>query len=218
MFIETAIAQRERHKQELRRIILDAARRIFVEEGYESFSMRKLAQRIHYSPGSIYLHFKNKRELFHSLVEESFSKLHEGMVRLKAIEKNSDPVALLRKGLRGYVRFGLSYPNDYRFAFLISPPGEKRPQKVHAPFEALRQLIRVCVKEGYFHPIDVETASQDLWAIAHGVTSLLIQRSSFPWVPKERLIATVIDKSIDSFLAAPAQSRTKRLKRSLRRK
>src|SRR3979411_2655401 len=107
MFRDTAIAQRERHKQELRRIILDAARRIFVEEGDEICPRAQLAQRIHYSPGSIYLHFKNKRELFHSLIEESFSKLHEGMVRLKAIEKNSDPVALLRKGLRGYVRFGL---------------------------------------------------------------------------------------------------------------
>ena len=81
MFTKTAVAQRKKHKQELRKVILAAARHIFVQEGYESFSMRKLASKIRYSPGSIYLHFKNKQQLFESLVEESFSHLHAAMVR-----------------------------------------------------------------------------------------------------------------------------------------
>src|SRR6266404_8243246 len=156
MFIYTAAAQRRRHKQELRKVILQAAREIFADEGYESFSMRKLAQKIQYSPGSIYLHFKNKQALFDALVEESFSALVDGMIKLKRAEIGKDPVEVLRKGLRGYVEFGLRNANDYRIAFLLSPPKQKRPYQVHAPFQALRDLVRLCIKEGRFRPVDAE--------------------------------------------------------------
>ena len=86
MFIQTAVRQRSKHKQDLREVILAAARYIFVQEGYEGFSMRKLARKIRYSPGSIYLHFKNKQQLFDSLVEESFTHLHAAMVKLRNAE------------------------------------------------------------------------------------------------------------------------------------
>jgi AcrR family transcriptional regulator len=210
MFIATAVAQRHKHRQELRTVILNAARRIFVQEGYESFSMRKLAKKIQYSPGSIYLHFKNKQELFNSLVEESFSHLLEAMTELKKAGRREDPVEMLRKGLRGYVEFGLRHSNDYRFAFLLSPPVKQRPYKVHVSYEALREMVRLCVKEKRFRAIDVETASQALWASAHGITSLLIQRPSFPWVQKQKLIAMVIDNSIDNLVARRAPSQLRR--------
>jgi AcrR family transcriptional regulator len=208
MFTETAISQRSKHKQELRKVILGAARNIFVQEGYESFSMRKLANKIRYSPGGIYLHFKNKQQLFDSLVEESFAHLHAAMRKLMSAGQNGDPVEMLRKGLLGYVEFGLRHANDYRFAFLLSPPVEKRPPGVHSSFEALREMVRLCLKEKRFRVIDVETASQALWASAHGITSLLIQRPSFPWAGKEQLIATVIDNSIAGLL--PSAGRTSR--------
>src|SRR5579864_4345987 len=113
----SAIVRRERHKRELRRVILDAAREIFAREGYESFSMRRLAKKIEYSPGSIYLHFKNKEELFETLVEESFERLRQALNRIKNGHAEEDPAAALKKGLRAYVDFGLRNPNDYRFAF-----------------------------------------------------------------------------------------------------
>jgi AcrR family transcriptional regulator len=210
MFTNTALTQRNQHKQALRRLILDAARSIFVEDGYEGFSMRKLATKIRYSPGSIYLRFKNKQQIFETLVEESFSHLHAAMTRLKNTGNNSDPVELLRRGLRGYVEFGLRHPSDYRFTFLLSSPAAKRSHKVHASFEALRDLVRLCLKEKRFRAIDAETASQVLWACAHGITSLLIQRPSFAWAEKERLIATVIDNSIDGLLVSSVRSSRRR--------
>jgi AcrR family transcriptional regulator len=67
--------RRARQKQLLRQQILDAARELLVEEGYDQLSMRKVAERIDYSPTAIYLHFKDKQELVFSLCEESFAKL-----------------------------------------------------------------------------------------------------------------------------------------------
>jgi AcrR family transcriptional regulator len=199
----SAISRRRKHKEELRRVILDAAREIFVREGYESFSMRKLAEKIEYSPGSVYLHFKNKEELFECLVEESFARLLKTLTGLWNGQEWQDPVEGLKKGLRAYVEFGLRNPNDYRFAFMLRPPVEKRPYKVHGAFEALRYMVRRCVEERRFRAVDVETTAQALWASVHGITSLLIQRPAFPWVPKKKLIAQVMSAAIDSLVTAP---------------
>jgi AcrR family transcriptional regulator len=198
-----ANSHRQKHKEELRTVILDAARDIFVREGYESFSMRKLARKIEYSPGSIYLHFKNKQELFDCLVEESFARLLQTLMDLRNETKWQDSVEELKRGLRAYVEFGLRNPNDYRFAFMLWPPVEKRPHKVHAAFDALRHIVRRCVEEKRFRPVDVETTSQSLWSSIHGITSLLIQRPAFPWVSKKKLVAQVISTAIDSLVAAP---------------
>src|ERR1039457_4823411 len=127
----SAISHRQKHKEELRRVILDAARDIFVRQGYESFSMRKLAEKIEYSPGSVYLHFKNKEELFECLVDESFARLLTTLTDLRNGQEQTSPVEELKMGMRAYVEFGLRNPNDYRFAFMLRPPGEKREFKVH---------------------------------------------------------------------------------------
>ncbi len=203
-----AISRRQKHKDELRRAILEAAREIFVVEGYENFSMRKLAEKIEYSPGSVYLHFKNKEELFDCLVEESFARLLKTLKSLQNGRQGEDPVEGLKKGLRAYVEFGLRNPNDYRFAFMLRPPIEKRPYKVHAAFEALRYKVKECVEAGHLRVVDVETTAQALWACAHGITSLLIQRPAFPWMPKKQLIAQVIRSAVDS-LVVPASAPAK---------
>jgi AcrR family transcriptional regulator len=199
----SAISRRQKHKDELRRIILDAARAIFVDQGYENFSMRKLAEKIKYSPGSIYLHFKNKEELFECLAEESFARLLKTLSDLENGQQGDDPVADLRKGMLAYVEFGLRNQSDYRFAFMLTPPIEKRPYKVHGSFDVLRNMVRRCVEENCFRAVDIETTSQALWASIHGITSLLIQRPAFPWTSKKKLIAQVIHTTTDSLTAAP---------------
>jgi AcrR family transcriptional regulator len=199
-----AISRRQKHKDELRRIILDAAREIFVGLGYESFSMRKLAAKIGYSPGSIYLHFKNKEELFQCLVDESFDRLLETLGNLQNSRQHDDPVEELRKGMAAYVDFGLRNPDDYRFAFMLTPPVEKRPYQVHPAFDVLRKMVRRCVEEDRFQPVDIETTSQVLWASIHGITSLLIQRPAFPWTSNKKLITQVIHIATNSLMTIPA--------------
>jgi AcrR family transcriptional regulator len=198
----SAASRRTKHKEELRRVILDAAREIFVGEGYENFSMRKLAEKIEYSPGSVYLHFKSKEELFECLMEESFARLHRILLDLRKGQEQQDPVNELRQGMWAYVEFGLRNPNDYRFAFMVQPPVEKKPYKVHASFDVLRQMVKRCVDENRFGG-DVESTSQVLWASVHGITSLLIQRPAFPWAPKKKLLAHLIGIAIAGLLAGP---------------
>ena len=60
----------ERDREAVKRAILDAARDLFVSEGYENVSIRKIAERIEYSPAAIYSYFPSKDEIFIALAEE----------------------------------------------------------------------------------------------------------------------------------------------------
>ena len=81
--------RKAREKEQLRRQILSAARELFVNEGYENVSMRKIANKIEYSPTTIYLHFKDKADLLDSVCKETLLNLLNTLERLK--RDNTDP-------------------------------------------------------------------------------------------------------------------------------
>src|SRR5256885_8517715 len=67
----------ERDREAVRRGILDAARELFVSEGYANVSIRKIAERIEYSPAAIYGYFPSKDDIFFELAEEGFRLLSD---------------------------------------------------------------------------------------------------------------------------------------------
>src|SRR5262245_24221343 len=67
--------RQERDREAVRRSILDAARELFTAEGYLSVSIRKIAERIEYSPAAIYSYFPSKDDIFFALAEEGFRLL-----------------------------------------------------------------------------------------------------------------------------------------------
>lgn len=193
--------RRERAKENLREQIMDAARELFVSEGYESVSMRKIADKIEYSPTTIYLYFKDKTDLLVQLCDETFARLGERLERIR--QKQEDPLLALREAARAYVKFGLQHPNHYKIVF-ITPLQQEVDDERYAfegsmgerTFNYLRECVSACVEQKKFRPVDVETTSQALWAAMHGVTSLLVAHADFPWVSREKLIDQVIDTMI----------------------
>ena len=188
---------RERHRAELRQAILGAARDAFAREGYDSVSMRGLAEAVGLSHGAIYGYFKDKDELFNALVLESFDRLAAALRSLPG--RNGDPVRFLKRAGRKYAEFGLKNPGAYEFAFILRRPrGRDKP---HLAYELLRLAVKRCIDAKRLRTRDVDLASQSLWMAVHGVTSLLIERPDFPWTSKKALIATVVDSAVDGLLA-----------------
>ena len=192
--------RREREKESLRQEILDAAREMFVSEGYENVSMRKIAERIEYSPTTIYLYFEDKAAIFESLCDETFAKLIEKQEALA--KKHRDPLIRLRECGRAYIHFGLEHPNHYRVAFMQPHSlGEQRSFEEtmgYRAFSFLRANVEECVREKKFRRIDVDLASQAIWAATHGLTSLLITHGDFPWAEREKLIDFMLQNLVAS--------------------
>ena len=196
--------RRTREKEELRRKILDAARELFVNKGYENVSMRKVADKIEYSPTTIYLYFKNKAELLDCVCDETHVNL---LNTLKTLFKDlSDPVETLRKCARTYAEFGLKYPEDYKLTFILRPQYQRDlglPEGSAATkmFDYLHAVVKECIQQKKFRQVDVEATGQAVWSAVHGVTSLIITFSDFPWVDKDKLITHVIDTMIEGLKA-----------------
>ena len=184
------------HPEPDRDAILDAARTILVQRDYGRFSMRGVAAEAGCSSGTIYLHFKSEQLLLNCIVDEVFDALLE---TLEQIDNMDDPIQSLIKKLHAYVDFGLQFPHHYRVAFIQRPPGRAVTVegKPHACYDVLRDSVRSCIDQKFFASLDVETASQVLWSVIHGVTSALIVMPKFPWVDRELLIDTVIDTAIE---------------------
>ncbi len=68
--------RQERDREAVRRAILDAARELFVSEGYRNVSIRKIAEKVEYSPAALYGYFPSKDDIFYALAEEGFHLLH----------------------------------------------------------------------------------------------------------------------------------------------
>ena len=183
--------RRAREKKGVREEILEAARGLFVKEGYERVSMRKIAEKIEYSPGTIYLYFRDKAEILDQICEEAFSKLAQ---RIAAINRDPvNPLDGLRRGLRTYVQFGIDNPNQYLVAFVQAKqiPRDSQPKAGERCFDNLRTAVTRCLEAGQLNCEDVEEVAQALWAGVHGITTLLIT-CAFPFIEQNRLIDRVV--------------------------
>ena len=177
---------------------MDAASELFVKEGFENVSMRRIADRIEYSPTTIYLYFKDKAELLESICQETFAKLIQRLTSI--MDQPAEPIERLKRGLLAYVEFGLENPHHYRSTFMTPLPDEVDHEKYVKPeaagiqaFDFLRRCVYDCIAAGKFKMKDAELASQTLWAGVHGVTSLLITHTHFPWVGREKVIRGMVD-------------------------
>ena len=198
------VQRREREKLELRTKILDAARELLVNEGYEAVSMRKIAHKIEYSPTAIYFHFKDKESLVRELCESDFMTLAQEFQHLLTIE---DPMERLRSGGLAYVEFARRFPNHYRLMFMTPLPVEKHGdealQRRGNPevdaYAFLRVGVALASEAGLLRPElqDVDLVAQTLWAGLHGVVSLHIAKCNkddwVDWRPLEQRVEHMID-------------------------
>jgi AcrR family transcriptional regulator len=181
--------RREREKSETRDKILDAARELFVSEGYEGVSMRKVAEKIEYSPTAIYVHFADKNELFRELCHQDYATLAQVF---QSSAMPTDPIERLRQIGAIYVDFGIRNPNHYKFLFMTTHPAHEpdevdremmgNPEKDAYAF--LNWAVQQAMDAGCFREElqDANLISQTLWAGVHGVISLEIAKGADAWV------------------------------------
>jgi AcrR family transcriptional regulator len=181
--------RRTRERAETRQRIVDAARGMFVEHGYEATTMRAIADRIEYTPTAIYHHFRNKEELLSEVTGQDFRALAQAFLR---IERVADPVERLRRISRAYIDFGVGHPMHYRFMFMTPHPPVNSGATGITPgdtgqdaYAILHQTCADAMAAGRFRPelTDAHEIAQILWSGCHGLVALRITTEHDEWVP-----------------------------------
>jgi AcrR family transcriptional regulator len=199
--------RREREREEVRRKMLDAARDLFVTEGYERVTMRKIAEAIEYSPTAIYLHFEDKDDLVLALCREDFGRL---LAVMESQAPPADPIEWIRQLGRAYARFAIDNPNHYRFMFMTPLRPEHKPEPTdpgHLSFGVLRAAVAKGIETGALRAGDVDTVAQVMWSSVHGAVALLItlRPDCWPRPPVDDLVEETIEAGLRAFRATPKE-------------
>lgn len=109
--------RQERGKEVVRRAILDAARELFVNEGYANVSIRKIADRIEYSPAAIYGYFASKDDIFFALADEGFRLLYGDSATSAALSV-LPPLERIRTMLWRFYEYSCEHPQYFALMFI----------------------------------------------------------------------------------------------------
>lgn len=194
--------RREQEKEELRQTILKAAGALFLEQGYDGFSMRRLAESIGYSPATLYLYFRDKDDLLFTVVDEGFKHFGEQLARAAA--STNDPRMRLDALGQAYVSFGLRHPVYYqlmfmrRVDFLTQPRAGEQQPRLEA-FRVLQDAVQAAMDAGVMQPGDAQSCSDALWAMMHGIVALAISMPMFDTARIQKLTTVARDMIFKGF-------------------
>jgi AcrR family transcriptional regulator len=172
--------RREQGKLELRATILEAAAKLFEEKGYEGFSLRQVAEKVGYSPTTIYLYFKDKDDLLLNVAYDGFKLFGEGLEN--GYKSTDDALERFRAVGWAYFQFAMTHPIHYRLMFMQrgeflqhTPPVGY--EAIIDSFAVIQRVVAEGIAAGVMRPGDVRTYSTLVWASVHGVVSLILTSS-----------------------------------------
>jgi AcrR family transcriptional regulator len=157
--------RQERDREAVSRAILDAARELFVAEGYSNVSIRKIAERIEYSPAAIYGYFPSKDDIFYALAEEGFRLLYarDDAAAFDAELATLEPLERIRRIFWRLYEFSQQQPQYFELMFMDrSVP---RISQVYERFAFAREMkshlvaqIQSCIDAKALPDIDAHVA------------------------------------------------------------
>ena len=170
----TIASRKKKEKEDKWSLILDGARKIFLEKGYAQASIRSIAEEIEHSPGTIYLYFKDKDEIFHALHEEGFTRMLKQMEPLRFV---SDPFERLKAMGRVYLDFAKNNKDFYDLMFVIQSPLKHETENDKwemgtRTLDMLKDIVRQCQETGHFKGKDINYLTFVIWSGVHGMATL----------------------------------------------
>jgi AcrR family transcriptional regulator len=195
--------RKEREKTEMRELITAAAMKMFLEDGYAKTSIRGIADAIEYSPGTIYLYFKDKDELLYEVQADAYGRLFEVF---KKEATSTDPLQKLNQLARAYINFGLNNPELYDLMFIIRAPMnvDEELHKVNGAncLNFLVDCLTDCINKDLLRMNDVQQATLQIWSTVHGLVSLNLRCRLKIMVQSEEAVPQVLIKTMEDYLAA----------------
>lgn len=170
--------RQQREREAITRSILDAARILFVAEGYNNVSIRKIAEKVGYSPAAIYSYFDSKDDIFLALAEEGFHMLFQSGLCARQANPDGEPIDCIRGAFLDLYEFSKAHPEYHALMFLdrsvprISQDWQ-RFEFVREMRAQLNALIETAIERGDFPAgSNPEVIFSVLMAAVQGVSTM----------------------------------------------
>lgn len=197
--------RKERDKEVLRQKIMDAAAELILEEGIEKCTIRKVAEKIEYSPRIVYLYFNDKDHLLHEIIEQGFEITLGQMAQMRKEIDYSNPRELISFQLRNNIMNALSAPNFYKaIIYLLHFKNyQAGPNQMKVVLGVREDLTKSYESLGL--PLEnLEEKSDFLFSFMRGFNLALLNKELKPGKPEtEQYIQMAITAMIDGILKLP---------------
>ncbi|HZZ32376.1 MAG TPA: TetR/AcrR family transcriptional regulator [Phenylobacterium sp.] len=167
------IEPRPYHHGDLRRALIDAARRLLEAEGPSALSLRAVAREAGVSPAAPYHHFKDKGELLEAVAHEGWELLDGALAKAKALAPSPQD-AINGLGV-AYVCFARENPALYRVMYDTARDREDLPDQMQDDKDSAYCKVRDTLVEAGADPedtLDIELATTAAWCSAHGLAEM----------------------------------------------
>lgn len=197
--------RKEREREQQKELILSAASEIIAEKGIDKFSIRKLAERIEYSPSIIYHYFKDKDDIVDNIMKRGYQKIINSLSSIQVI--SDKPEDKLRELTRNYINASLKMPDEFKNVQLSNSPAileytSSMFKGASAQKPAL-SILAQCLKEIYMgKKLDdsvIELTAQIIAASTFGLIIKLIVEN-VDEMQKELLIEHFIKCMVDGVI------------------
>jgi AcrR family transcriptional regulator len=160
------------HHGDLRRALVEAARRLLEAEGPSALSLRAVAREAGVSPAAPYHHFKDKAELLDAVAQEGWDILGVQMAAAKRAAQGLEQLTAL--GI-AYVLFAREHPALYRVMYDCSRDKDELPAEVQDNKDSAYCMVRDTLVEHGADPNDalqLELSSVAAWCGSHGLAEM----------------------------------------------
>ena len=207
--------RREREKEQLRARIVEAARDLLSEQGLNALSMRAIADRIEYSPATIYLYFRDKDELTGEVVREGFRRMQDvatgELAKLPETATGAEQYGAMG---RAYARFAVENAAYFRVMFELPTAAHVEcPEPAQSPdasgFERVESVVARGLRDGSIKGSDAYRIALIGWGLVHGLTSLYLTGHLSDAAPDQDAFMALIEDAMTTlgsgWRPAPAQ-------------
>ena len=170
------------HHGDLKMELIRKGIQLLNKEGYEGFSLRKLAAACNVSHAAPYRHFKNKGELYKAINLEISTKFRDAL--FQGIERYDGPRARLLELCKRYIFFMVENPDYFRYIFMTAHERQisvSEKDILLADDEHPFTISKKYAKEYFCSFPDKETDWSfdflSLWSQLHGLTLLIVNKT-----------------------------------------
>jgi AcrR family transcriptional regulator len=194
--------RQEREREEMRILILETAGQLIAEGGIEKLSIRKIADKIEYSPGIIYHYFQGKEDIIEQVLQKGYRDMISGLNSGQARGQiDQSPEELLKQSLLQFIRMSLADGTQYRNVMLNDSPtvlshtavlfkgAAQEREALGLLCQCLRQFGQMSAREDIY----VERTAQVIWSAAFGLIVRITVEKDLPVEQREALISHYLE-------------------------
>ncbi|MBU2711521.1 TetR/AcrR family transcriptional regulator [Zooshikella harenae] len=178
----------------IRNRIIDVAKELFLNDGFEQVSVRKIAAKVGCTPRTLYYYFENKRSLLHFIWIDIFAQLAD--YADEHIPSNLSPKEIIKASLQAYVSYWLEHPDRFRVIFSIEDLNSTPDQDQDASrivlesrfFQRLFKAVEACCQQNMFTEDNHELVGHMLMCSVQGIVNNVLTIKQIPWSPVDQLL------------------------------